>query len=149
MPCFSWQNRRDRLLRYGYEIKQVSAHQARTMDYLMAHRGRVVSRVELADYVWYDDDDPPLYAELEIRLFIHRLRHKFGTDSIRTERGRGFYLPASPCRASDRFKNSEGVWTAVKVLMEPSVLLHNAEKDHYEHRRLDDPFVTRMQRLDD
>ena len=67
----------------------LTSHEFRVLDYLMHHRGRVVSRSELVDHIYAQDFDRDSNT---VEVFIARLRKKLPAGLIETERGLGYRL---------------------------------------------------------
>jgi two-component system, OmpR family, response regulator len=70
----------------GLPVK-LTSHEFRVLSYLMHHRDRVVSQIELTEHIYaqsFDRDSNTL------EVFIARLRRKLGTSFIRTVRGLGY-----------------------------------------------------------
>lgn len=61
----------------------------RLLSYLMHHRGRVVSQLELTEHVYGEDIERESNA---IEVLIARVRRKLGVDLIRTRRGFGYIV---------------------------------------------------------
>ncbi len=72
----------------GEEVR-LTGHEFRVLAYLMHHKGRVVSRMELTEHIYDQDFDRDSNT---IEVFIGRLRKKLGTDLIETVRGLGYRL---------------------------------------------------------
>lgn len=72
----------------GKAIKLTSL-EFRLLSYLMHHKGRVVSRVELVEHLYDQDFDRDSNT---IEVFVGRLRKKLGVDVLRTLRGLGYCL---------------------------------------------------------
>lgn len=76
----------------------ITAFEYRLLSYLMMHTGKVLSKRELVDHIYEEDDDRDSNT---IEVFIRRLRKKLDPDGelkpIETQRGRGyrFRLPRS------------------------------------------------------
>lgn len=76
----------------------ITAYEYRLLSYLMMHTGKVLSKRELVDHIYEEDDDRDSNT---IEVFIRRLRKKLDPDDqlkpIETQRGRGyrFRLPRS------------------------------------------------------
>ncbi len=76
----------------------ITAYEYRLLSYLMMHTGKVISKRELVDHIYEEDDDRDSNT---IEVFIRRLRKKLdpqGTlEPIETQRGRGyrFRIPRS------------------------------------------------------
>ena len=67
----------------------LTSHEIRVLDYLMHHRGRIVSRSELIDHIYAQDFDRDSNT---VEVFIARLRKKLPPGLIETERGLGYRL---------------------------------------------------------
>ena len=80
------------------EAITITAYEYRLLSYLMMHTGKVLSKRELVDHIYEEDDDRDSNT---IEVFIRRLRKKLDPDStlkpIETQRGRGyrFRIPRS------------------------------------------------------
>jgi two-component system OmpR family response regulator len=61
----------------------------RALAYLMLHSGNVVSKTELTEHIYGQDDDRDSNV---IEVLINRLRKKIGADLIRTRRGHGYEI---------------------------------------------------------
>lgn len=72
----------------GNPVKLTSL-EYRLLEYLMHHKGRVVSRTELVEHLYDQDFDRDSNT---IEVFVGRLRKKIGADMIRTIRGLGYCL---------------------------------------------------------
>ena len=72
----------------GQQIK-LTAYQYTVLDYLMHHRGRIVSRSELIEKIYAQDHERDSNT---IEVFIGILRRKIGIDRIVTEKGLGYRL---------------------------------------------------------
>ena len=76
----------------------ITAYEYRLLSYLMMHTGKVMSKRQLVDHIYEEDDDRDSNT---IEVFIRRLRKKLDPDSslkpIETQRGRGyrFRIPRS------------------------------------------------------
>jgi len=69
---------------------QLSAHEYSVLEALLQRPGAILSRTQLEDrlYGW----DAPVESNA-IEVYIHSLRRKLGSDSIRTLRGVGYLVP--------------------------------------------------------
>ena len=69
---------------------QLSAHEYAVLEALLQRPGTILSRTQLEDrlYGW----DSPVESNA-IEVYIHSLRRKLGSDSIRTLRGVGYFVP--------------------------------------------------------
>lgn len=69
----------------------ITAYEYRLLSYLMMHTGKVISKRELVDHIYEEDDDRDSNT---IEVFIRRLRKKLDPDGelnpIETQRGRGY-----------------------------------------------------------
>ena len=69
----------------------VTAYEYRLLSYLMLHTGKVLSKRELVDHIYEEDDDRDSNT---IEVFIRRLRKKLDPDGtlnpIETQRGQGY-----------------------------------------------------------
>ena len=69
----------------------ITAFEYRLLSYLMMHTGKVLSKRELVDHIYEEDDDRDSNT---IEVFIRRLRKKLDPDEtlkpIETQRGRGY-----------------------------------------------------------
>jgi DNA-binding response OmpR family regulator len=70
----------------------LSALEYRVMAYLIHHRGRVVSQLELGENIHGTDDAHDSNA---VEVLVGRLRRKLGIDLIETRRGFGYLIPES------------------------------------------------------
>jgi len=74
----------------GVPIK-LTAQEFRLIDYLMHHKGKIVSRTELVEHIYDQDFDRESNT---IEVFVGRLRKKLGANYITTVRGLGYRLAA-------------------------------------------------------
>jgi len=69
----------------------ITAYEYRLLSYLMMHTGKVLSKRELVDHIYEEDDERDSNT---IEVFIRRLRKKLDPDEtlkpIETQRGRGY-----------------------------------------------------------
>jgi two-component system, OmpR family, response regulator len=72
----------------GQPVK-LTAYQYKVLDYLLHHRGRIVSRAELTEKIYAQDHERDSNT---IEVFIGILRRKIGADRITTEKGLGYRL---------------------------------------------------------
>jgi two-component system OmpR family response regulator len=72
----------------GAPIK-LTAQEFRLLDYLMHHKGKIVSRTELTEHIYDQDFDRESNT---IEVFVGRVRKKLGADYIHTVRGLGYRL---------------------------------------------------------
>ncbi|MEO0367709.1 MAG: response regulator transcription factor [Pseudomonadota bacterium] len=73
------------------EPLSVTAYEYRLLSYMMMHTGKVISKRELVDHIYEEDDDRDSNT---IEVFIRRLRKKLDPDGelnpIETQRGQGY-----------------------------------------------------------
>lgn len=67
----------------------LTGHEYRVLDYLMHHRGEVVSRSDLVEHIYAQDFDRDSNT---VEVFIARLRKKLPAGLIETVRGLGYRL---------------------------------------------------------
>lgn len=70
----------------GITVK-LTSHEFRVLSYLMHHRDRVVSQIELTEHIYAQSFDRDSNT---VEVFIARLRRKLGASFIRTVRGLGY-----------------------------------------------------------
>ena len=79
------------------EALELTAYEYRLLEYLMLHAGKVISKAELTEHIYEEDQDRDSNV---IEVFIGRLRRKLDPDStwkpIETLRGRGYRFTAPP-----------------------------------------------------
>ena len=68
----------------------LSAHEFSVLEALLQRPGAVLSRAQLEDrlYGWGDQIESNA-----VEVYVHGLRRKLGSDSIRTLRGVGYFIP--------------------------------------------------------
>jgi two-component system OmpR family response regulator len=69
------------------ETIQITAREYSLIEYLALHRGQVISRTELYDHLFGEEDDT-LSNLLDVH--VSRIRRKLGKDFITTHRGQGY-----------------------------------------------------------
>ena len=72
----------------GTSLK-LTAHEFRTLSYLMHHQGKVISRTELTEHLYDQDFDRDSNT---IEVFVGRLRKKLPDGLIETIRGLGYRM---------------------------------------------------------
>jgi len=72
----------------GMPLK-LTAHEYRTLSYLMHHQGKVISRTELTEHLYDQDFDRDSNT---IEVFVGRLRKKLPDGLIETIRGLGYRM---------------------------------------------------------
>jgi len=77
--------------RNGVTVR-VSAHEYAVLEALLQRPGAVLSRAQLEDrlYGWNE----PIGSNA-VEVYVHGLRRKLGSDSIRTLRGVGYFVPTT------------------------------------------------------
>lgn len=73
----------------GREVS-VTAREYGLLEYLVLHRGRVVTRTTLYDHL-FDEEDRSLSNLLDVH--VSNLRKKLGIELIETRRGHGYIVP--------------------------------------------------------
>lgn len=79
-----------RTISRGDEVITLTAREYTLFEYLAVHRGKVVTRAELYDHL-FDENDESLSNLLDV--YISYLRKKLGADVIETRRGLGYVIP--------------------------------------------------------
>jgi two-component system OmpR family response regulator len=69
----------------------LTGHEYRVLDYLMHHRGEIVSRSDLTEHIYAQDFDRDSNT---VEVFIGRLRKKLPPGLIETVRGLGYRIDA-------------------------------------------------------
>ncbi len=70
----------------------LSPQEYRLVAYLMHHRGRVVTQLELTEHLYHQDIERDSNA---IEVLVGRVRRKLGVNFIETRRGFGYIVPES------------------------------------------------------
>lgn len=70
-------------------LLELTALEYRTLDFLMQHKGEVVSKTRLTEHIYHQDFN--LDSNV-IEVLINRLRKKLGPDMIFTRRGLGYQM---------------------------------------------------------
>ena len=74
---------------------RLTAREMALLEYLMRHRGDVVSKTEILDHVWDSSFDGDLnIVEVYIRHLRNKLDRPFEREAIHTVRGMGYRLQA-------------------------------------------------------
>jgi len=68
---------------------ELTALEYRTLEYLMQHPDKVVSKTELTEHIYDQNFDRDSNV---IEVLINRLRGKLNTDLIKTRRGLGYQI---------------------------------------------------------
>lgn len=77
-----------RIVRNGV-IVPLTAREFALVAYLVLHRGKVVSRTELYDHL-FDEEDDTLSNLLDVH--VSHIRKKLGSETIVTHRGQGYSI---------------------------------------------------------
>lgn len=72
---------------------ELTALEYRALAYLMMHAGAVISKTELTEHIYGQEDDRDSNV---IEVLISRLRKIIGPDLIRTQRGQGYVFAEPP-----------------------------------------------------
>jgi DNA-binding response OmpR family regulator len=78
-----------RVARAAGQTVQVTAREWEILELLASRRGSVVTRAELAQFVWPGAESS---AEASLEVLVSRLRRKLGPNVVRTVRGEGYAL---------------------------------------------------------
>ena len=70
---------------------RLTAREMALLEFLLRHKGEVVSKTEILDHVWDASFDGDLNV---IEVYVGHLRTKLGRESIETVRGAGYRLAA-------------------------------------------------------
>ena len=68
---------------------ELSILEYRLLSYLMHHKGRVASQLELTEHIYGEDVERDSNA---LEVLIARVRKKLGVDLIKTRRGYGYIV---------------------------------------------------------
>ena len=68
---------------------RLSSHEYRVLSYLMHHRERIVSQIELTEHIYAQDFERDSNT---VEVFVGRLRRKLGPAAIETVRGLGYRI---------------------------------------------------------
>jgi two-component system OmpR family response regulator len=74
------------------EVLDLTSLEYRALSYFMMHPAKVVSKTELTEHIYGQDDDRDSNV---IEVLVNRLRKKIGAELIRTRRGQGYELGVS------------------------------------------------------
>ena len=80
----------------GDTVIELTAREHAVLEYLLRHRGEVVSKCEILDAVWdFDFDGDPNIVEVYVGHLRNKLDRPFGRAAIETLRGSGYRLAAN------------------------------------------------------
>ncbi len=68
----------------------LTASEFRVLACLAVNRGKVLSKIDLAEQMWQEETDRDLNT---VEVLIGRLRKKVGASTIQTRRGHGYVIP--------------------------------------------------------
>jgi DNA-binding response OmpR family regulator len=81
-----------RVWRGSTEVR-LTAREMSLLEFLLRHRGVVVSKLEILEHVWdYNFEGDPNIVEVYVRHLRNKLDRPFGRSSIETVRGAGYRL---------------------------------------------------------
>jgi two-component system OmpR family response regulator len=84
-----------RVWRSGVEV-ELTARELALLEFLLRHRGEVVSKQEILAHVWdYDFEGDPNIVEVYVRHLRNKLDRPFDRAAIETVRGSGYRLAAN------------------------------------------------------
>jgi len=76
---------------YDGEDLPLTAKEFNLLEYLLRNKGRVISKEELIEHVWSDDDDIlPNTVEVYMGYLRNKIDRQFGTNILQTVRGFGY-----------------------------------------------------------
>jgi two-component system OmpR family response regulator len=76
------------------QVLDLTAKEFALLEYLMRRAGSVVSKDDLINHVWSDEDDIlPNTVEVYIGYLRNKIDRPFGTETIKTKRGFGYIIP--------------------------------------------------------
>lgn len=79
----------------GDDELDLTARELAILEYLLRHRGEVVSKRDILDHVWdYDFEGDPNIVEVYIRRLRNNFDRPYGRAAIETLRGSGYRLAA-------------------------------------------------------
>ena len=81
---------RRRLVKRGEVEIPLTAREYRLLEYLALHRGKVVTRHELYEHLFDENENP---ASNLLDVYVSYLRKKLGVEVIETRRGLGYVFP--------------------------------------------------------
>lgn len=81
---------RSRQAQRGDALIPLTTREFNLLEYLVLHRGKVVTRMELYDHLFDELEDP---ASNLLDVYVSYLRKKLGADLIETRRGLGYVIP--------------------------------------------------------
>ena len=77
----------------GDEEVDLTAREMSMLEYLLRHKGEVVSKRDILDHVWdYDFEGDPNIVEVYVRRLRNKLDRPFDRSALRTIRGSGYRL---------------------------------------------------------
>lgn len=88
MIKFTWYNYISRVFR-GISI---TPYEAEILFLLFVHRGTVLSDDDFIEFMWPNPNHEPLDPNSMLKVYIYRIRRKFGTKLIMNAHSRGYYI---------------------------------------------------------
>jgi DNA-binding response OmpR family regulator len=80
----------------GADALGLTARELSLLEYLLRHKGDVVSKRDILEHVWdYDFEGDPNIVEVYIRRLRNKLDRPFAREAIETMRGAGYRLAAN------------------------------------------------------
>ncbi|MBV0933465.1 response regulator transcription factor [Marinobacterium weihaiense] len=73
------------------QVHRLTGREFRLLRYMMLNADRVLSKTELSEHVYEEDD---LRDSNVIEVYVNRLRQRLGRQCIQTRRGQGYVLPS-------------------------------------------------------
>ncbi|MDB5182709.1 MAG: ykoG [Candidatus Saccharibacteria bacterium] len=84
-----------KVVTYGAKSVRLTAKEFSLLEYLLRHKGRVVSKDELITHVWSDDDDIlPNTVEVYVGYLRNKIDRPFKSTLVQTVRGFGYKIVA-------------------------------------------------------
>ena len=140
----SWHDRESGVLRVDGKFHMLTPLRARIVDCLMPP-GTVMAASVIADRAYADNPDPPLYADLSIKVTIKRMRQE--GIPIQSKRRYGYWLERSmPFRKGEWLDGQDGPVEILDLLDEPSVILWCPNRKERSAHRLSDPWLKTLKR---
>jgi DNA-binding response OmpR family regulator len=82
-----------KVVSYGAKNVRLTAKEFSLLEYLLRHKGRVVSKDELITHVWSDDDDIlPNTVEVYVGYLRNKIDRPFKNTLVQTVRGFGYKI---------------------------------------------------------
>lgn len=79
----------------GEDEIELTSREHSLLEFLLRHKGDVVSKQDILDHVWdYDFEGSPNIVEVYVRHLRGKIDRRFGLETIQTVRGSGYRLEA-------------------------------------------------------